>query len=71
MTNHDLTETYIRLKSLEQAITAFSEVSQAIPSDDRYAAFMVVMVDRLENEFSALQAEIIRTWGRVHVNVAS
>jgi len=71
MTDHDLTETYRRIKALEQAITAFSEVTSVVPSEDQYASLMSVMSDRIESEFSALKAEIVRTWGATSSNTAS
>jgi RNA processing factor Prp31 len=71
MTDHDLTETYRRIKALEQAITAFSEVTSVVPSEDQYASLMSVMSDRIESEFSALKAEIFRTWGATSSNTAS
>lgn len=71
MTDHDLTETYRRIKALEQAITAFSEVTSVVPSEDQYASLMSVMSDRIESEFSALKAEISRTWGATSSNTAS
>ena len=71
MTDHDLTETYRRIKALEQAITAFSEVTSVVPSEDQYASLMSVMSDRIESEFSALKAEIFRTCGATSSNTAS
>jgi len=71
MTEQDLTDTWLRLKALEQAITAFSEITETIPSDDRYASFMVVMAERIEGEFCALQSEMFRTFGKKPVNTAA
>lgn len=71
MTEQDLTDTWLRLKALEQAITAFSEITETIPSDDRYASFMVVMAERIEGEFCALHSEILRTFGKKPVNTAA
>ncbi|MFM5577060.1 hypothetical protein ACET8O_21105 [Aeromonas veronii] len=62
MTNRDLTDTYRQLKALERAITALTEAASLIPEDDDHAALMVVLSDRIEAEFVALQGDLVRSW---------
>lgn len=62
MTNRDLTDTYRQLKALERAITALTEAASLIPEDDDHAALMVVLSDRIEAEFVALQGDLIQSW---------
>lgn len=62
MTTRDLTDTYRQLKALERAITALTEAASLIPEDDDHAALMVVLSDRIEAEFVALQGDLVRSW---------
>ena len=62
MTNRDLTDTYHQLKALERAITALTEAASLIPEDDDHAALVLVLSDRIETEFEALQAKVIESW---------
>lgn len=47
-------EVYRQLSNVQKCVDAFKDVAYNMPEDDRYAAVLSVLTDRLDNEFKAL-----------------